>query len=151
MEYSTMTIKKNRNWKSGTSNHGTATRRFKSYKVRNKLEKKVLETLRENCPAFEGYETAKLIYTIPSSTHTYTPDFKVGTTYYETKGLWDTQDRQKMLYVIEQHPDKTFVMVFYNPYYKIYKNSKTTYAAWCDKKGIRWTTAKLLQKELTNG
>lgn len=140
-----MTTKTRR--KKGTLKNGT--RKFKNYSVRNRLEERVLSTLRDNCPEFEGYETDRLRYTIPSSRHYYTPDFKVGDTYYEAKGIWDSNDRKKMLLVRDQYPDKRFIMVFYNPYYRIYKGSKTTYAAWCDKHGLDWTTPEELKKALT--
>lgn len=127
------------------------TRRFKKYGVRNKLEQKVLSVLRDNTDNFEGYERDRLSYTVPESQHYYTPDFKVGDTYYEAKGIWDAEDRKKMLLVIAQYPHKKFVMVFYNQNYKIYKGSKTTYAMWCDKHQIAWTTPEQLTEELRNG
>lgn len=120
-------------------------RKWRNHGVRNKLESKVYDIL-EGLPEFDGYETESLDYTIPSSNHKYTPDFKVGDVYYETKGIWDSDDRKKMLLVRDQHPDKQFIMVFYNSNYKIYKGSKTTYAMWCDKHGIKWTTAKDLEE-----
>lgn len=138
----TMRQKKKGTWKNGT-------RKFKNYNVRNRLEQRVLETLQNGCPDFEGYETERLRYVIPESIHHYTPDFKVGDTFYETKGIWDSNDRKKMLLIRDQYQDYTFVLVFYNPHYRIYKGSKTTYAQWCDKHSIRWTTAEQLAKELS--
>ena len=133
--------------KKGTSKSGT--RKFKNYGVRNRLEQKVLDILSSTCSDFAGYETDKLRYIKPESYHIYTPDFKVGDTYYETKGIWDSDDRKKMLLVKDQYPNNTFVLVFYNPNYRIYKGSKTTYAAWCESHGFEWTTADQLAEELT--
>ena len=38
----------------------------------------------------------------------------------------------------EQYPEIDFRIVFYNANQKIKKGSKTTYAMWCDKHGIKW-------------
>lgn len=83
------------------------------------------------------YEPTRLPYTI---VHHYTPDFYDPSTdtYYETKGLWLAKDRTKLLEVMRQHPDLKIVMVFMNPNLKLSKTSKTTYAQWCDKKGVWW-------------
>jgi hypothetical protein len=84
-----------------------------------------------------AYEPIKLSYTLSCN---YTPDFvdHDNKTIYETKGLWEAQDRRKILAVKEQHPGWRIVMVFQQPTRKIAKLSKTTYAAWCDKHGIEW-------------
>lgn len=85
------------------------------------------------------YESLKLEYTIPESKHVYTPDFPVSPhIIIETKGRWVVEDRQKMLLIIKQYPDIDFRMVFYNANQKIKKGSKTSYADWCDKHGIKW-------------
>jgi len=63
------------------------------------------------------YEVTVLPYTIPESSHRYTPDFKVSDTcYIETKGKLDLADRSKMLLVKEQHPGIIFCMVFQRNY-----------------------------------
>lgn len=85
------------------------------------------------------YESLKLEYTIPESKHVYTPDFPVSPhIIIETKGRWVVEDRKKMLLIIKQYPDIDFRMVFYNANQKIKKGSKTSYADWCDKHGIKW-------------
>ena len=69
----------------------------------------------------------------------YTPDFPVSPhIVIETKGRWVLEDRQKMLLIIKQYPDIDFRIVFYNANQKIKKGSKTSYADWCDKHGIKW-------------
>jgi hypothetical protein len=56
----------------------------------------------------------------------------------EAKGVWTVEDRTKHLLIREQHPELDVRLVFQNANNKIRKGSKTTYAAWCDKKGIKW-------------
>lgn len=93
------------------------------------------------------YESIKLDYVIPESKHVYTPDFPVSPhIVIETKGRWVLEDRQKMLLLIEQYPDIDFRIVFYNANQKIKKGSKTSYADWCDKHGIKWSH-KILPQE----
>lgn len=90
------------------------------------------------------YEERKLKYLPAQKMRTYTPDFEIKTKsgkkiIVETKGYWTTDDRKKMLDVIQQHPDLDIRIVFQNPNAKIRKGSKTTYADWCQKfLGIPW-------------
>ncbi len=87
----------------------------------------------------DQYETIKLKYTVPASTHTYVPDFpQTQRLFIETKGIWDAADRKKMKLVIEQFPDKHFILYFQNARLKIHKQSTTTYADYCDKHNIEW-------------
>ena len=102
---------------------------------RSGLEEKVADLMVELNVKYE-YETERLDYTIA---HSYTPDFKLPNgIYLECKGLWEPEDRRKIKAVIEQHPDIDLRMVFQAPFNKISKKSKTTYAQWCDKHGIKW-------------
>ena len=85
------------------------------------------------------YESLTLPYTVPASKHTYTPDFPVGEhIIIETKGLFDLEDRKKMLLLKEQYPELDFRFVFQNANLKTDKRYKTTYADWCDKHGFLW-------------
>lgn len=105
---------------------------------RSGLENDVMEDIERN-GLEPNYEATKLEYIQPETRHTYTPDFHISPhIVIETKGRWVVEDRQKMLLVIEQHPDIDFRMVFYNANQKIKKGSKTTYGMWCDKHGIKW-------------
>lgn len=84
------------------------------------------------------YEQRKLKYLPEVKFRTYTPDFEITTKsgkkiIIETKGYWTVDDRKKMLWVVQQHPDLDIRMVFSNPNQKIAKGSKTTYAEWCQK------------------
>lgn len=89
-----------------------------------------------------SYETDKITYHVPSRISKYTPDFKLpkkgGFFYVETKGIWDLEDRKKHHYIKEQHPDIDIRFVFSNANNKLYKSSKTTYGAYCEKHGFRW-------------
>ena len=105
---------------------------------RSGLEDKIIKQL-EEYGLDPKYESVKLPYVIPKSHHIYTPDFPVcKSIVIETKGRWVLEDRQKMLLMIEQHPEIEFRMVFYNANQKIRKGSKTTYGMWCDKHNIKW-------------
>ena len=106
---------------------------------RSGLEEKVADLMVELNVKYE-YECTKLDYQIA---HSYTPDFKLPNgIYLECKGLWEPEDRRKIKVVIEQHPEIDLRMVFQSPFNKISKKSKTTYAQWCDKHGIKWTSFK---------
>ena len=58
---------------------------------------------------------------------------------WKPKGYWAPADRRKILAVKKDNPDMDLRMVFQAPYNKINKNSKTTYAMWCEKHDIPWT------------
>lgn len=105
---------------------------------RSGLEETIINQLVDN-GIEPNYEAVKLRYIVPETEHTYTPDFPVSKKIViETKGLWDVADRMKMLLVVKQHPEIDFRLVFSNANKKIKKGSKTSYAMWCDKNGIKW-------------
>ena len=109
----------------------------KTSKFRSKLEEKVAILLQELGITYE-YESTKVPYIIQ---HHYTPDFVLPNyTYLETKGYWDAADRRKILAVKKATPEIDLRMVFQSPYNKISKKSKTTYAMWCEKHDIPWTS-----------
>ncbi len=120
---------------------------------RSGLEVKIYEQLTDEKVDFE-YEPSdkKIVYTIPASEHTYTPDFVLTTEsgkrlYIETKGLWDYDDRYKHLLIKQQYPDLDIRFIFSRSKSKIRKRSKTTYADICEGhgrapfKGITWPYA----------
>ena len=85
------------------------------------------------------YETEKVPYIIPASTHHYHPDFKLPNGIFgETKGRFVIADRKKHLLIKAQHPELDIRFVFTNSRNKINKSSKTTYADWCDKNGFKY-------------
>jgi predicted nuclease of restriction endonuclease-like RecB superfamily len=97
------------------------------------------------------YEQERVKYQVE---RTYTPDFKLltksgKTIYIETKGWFQSSDRSKHKKIKEQHPDLDIRFVFQNSSNKLNKQSKTTYAQWCDKHGFKWAEA-LVPKEWVN-
>ena len=112
------------------------TKKKKTSKFRSGLEEQVAKLLSGLGVSYE-YESEKLGYTIE---HHYTPDFVLPNyVYLETKGYWSASDRRKILNVKKSNPEVDLRMVFQAPYNKINKNSKTTYAKWCEKHDIPWT------------
>ena len=109
----------------------------KTSKYRSGLEEKVADLLQGLGITYE-YESTKVPYTIQ---HHYCPDFILPNhVHLETKGYWDPNDRRKVLAVKRDNPDLDLRMVFQAPYNKVNKKSKTTYAMWCEKHAIPWTS-----------
>lgn len=83
------------------------------------------------------YESIKLPYVIE---HTYTPDFidPINKQIIEVKGRLDPSERAKLLAVVKQNPDWEVTVLFQYPNTKIAKGSKTSYAEWAAKNGIKW-------------
>ena len=109
----------------------------KTSKFRSNLEKNIADLLDGLGVSYE-YESEKLGYTIE---HTYTPDFVLPNyTYIEAKGYWSASDRRKILNVLKANPEIDLRMVFQSPYNTISKRSKTTYAKWCEKHDIPWSS-----------
>ena len=108
----------------------------KTSKFKSKLEERIA-TLFVTLGVQYEYESEKISYTIQ---HHYCPDFVLPNhVYLEAKGYWAPADRRKILAVKKDNPDMDLRMVFQAPYNKINKNSKTTYAMWCEKHDIPWT------------
>lgn len=122
-------------------------RRFKSQKqaslvlgYRSGLEEKISEQLNLLKVDF-SYETEKISYLQPAKKRSYKPDFittkKDGSKLYiETKGRLTASDRKKHEWVKDQNPSLDIRFVFTNSNTRIAKNSKTTYADWCNKHGF---------------
>jgi hypothetical protein len=113
--------------------------RYKKATFRSGFEDKVAAALTAKGIPYE-YEQHKISYLVPAQEHTYTPDFLLPNgIFIETKGVFDSQDRKKHLFIKEQYGDGYDIrFVFYNAHAPIYKGSKTTYATWCDKHGFKW-------------
>ena len=106
-------------------------------KFRSKLEENIANLL-EGLGVSYQYESEKLSYTIE---HNYTPDFVLPNyKYLEAKGYWSPEDRRKILNVKKSNPEIDLRMIFQAPYNTISKKSKTTYAKWCEKHDIPWTS-----------
>ena len=104
---------------------------------RSGLEERVADLMCELGVKYD-YEPTKIPYQIM---HAYTPDFLLPSgIFLECKGYFDPEDRRKIKAVKQQHPDIDLRMVFQSPYNKISKKSKTTYAKWCDRLDIPWTS-----------
>ena len=104
---------------------------------RSGLEERVADLLAELGVKYE-YESTKIPYVIQ---HNYTPDFLLPNgVYLECKGYWDADDRRKIKAVKTLNPDMDLRMVFQAPFNTISKKSKTTYAKYCEKLGIPWTS-----------
>ena len=102
---------------------------------RSGFESKLAHQLKRSGVDFE-YETLTIEYQRLS---TYTPDFILPNgIIIEAKGVWTVEDRAKHLLVREQHPHLDIRMVFMRASNKINKKSKTTYAMWCERKGIKY-------------
>ena len=109
----------------------------KTSKYRSGLEEKVANLLEGLGVSYE-YESKRVPYTIQ---HHYCPDFILPNhVLLETKGYWDAADRRKIKAVKKDNPELDLRMVFQAPFNKISKKSKTTYAQWCDKHDIPWTS-----------
>lgn len=115
---------------------------------RSGLEEKIALQLEKLGVQYE-YEKHKITYTVPVSTHRYTPDFLVNGMFIETKGIFTREDRQKHLYIQEQYPELDIRIVFSNASAKLYKGSKTTYGDWCTKNGILWANKSIPMEWLT--
>ncbi len=108
------------------------------YDFKSKFEETVSSHLQEQEREIQ-YEVDTIPFLQPEVKRKYKPDFKIAdNVYVECKGIFSVEDRKKMLWVREQHPDKTFYILFYNAYQKLRKGSTTTYAEWCDKHGFIW-------------
>jgi len=110
-------------------------KKTKTKTFRSKLEESVAALLDQVGAKYE-YESCQVAYTIQ---HLYNPDFILPSgVMLEAKGYWDAADRRKILAVVQDNPQLDLRMVFQAPYNKISKKSKTTYAQWCEKHGIKW-------------
>ena len=102
---------------------------------RSKLEENVADLLFQLKVDYE-YESRHFPYVIQ---HQYCPDFILPNgTILECKGYWSPADRRKIKQVVKDNPDLDLRMVFQNPFNRISKKSKTTYAKWCTRYGIKW-------------
>lgn len=123
-------------------------RRHNTGTYRSGLEK-VNSDLLKTFSIEPNYEQYYLEYVVPERKHKYTPDFVLPNgIIVETKGVWDAEDRKKHLLIKEQHPNLDIRFVFSRSATPIYKGSKTTYAAFCDKNGIPYADKKIPEEWL---
>jgi asparagine N-glycosylation enzyme membrane subunit Stt3 len=107
-------------------------------KYRSSLEDYVIADLKFRNINFK-YEATILQYVKTMTKHRYTPDITLDNgILVEIKGYFTSSDRKKHLLVKEQYPDLDIRFVFGNSKNKLNKNSKTTYADWCEKNNIKY-------------
>lgn len=103
---------------------------------RSGLEEKIANQISQSGQTF-AFEKFKIKWTKPESKHTYKPDFLLKNgIIVETKGLFQTSDRQKMKRIKEMYPALDIRFVFSNAQARIAKKSKTTYAMWAEANGF---------------
>lgn len=82
------------------------------------------------------YEAWEISYTVEK---VYTPDFRIGNFFVETKGYFPPEDRAKMIAVKKCNPDADIRLVFMKADSRLSNKSNTTYAQWADKHGFKWS------------
>ena len=110
----------------------------------NKEKRSALEEQVELALTGQGlspsYESEKFAYVLHRK---YRPDFKIesdhGPIHIEVKGWWPSNERSKLLAVFINNPTIRLFVALQRPQQKISKQSKTTYAMWCDKHFIPWS------------
>ena len=107
-------------------------------RTRSGLESKGLDILDRNGVDYK-YEPkeSKLNFIQPEKKRTYLPDVVIGKTIYEYKGIFSSEDMNKMKWVREANPEWEYILVFQrnNP---VRKGSKTRYSDWCEKNGFKY-------------
>lgn len=111
---------------------------------RSGLEEAIGKQLADAGVGYE-YESLAIPFVQPSKPRKYTPDYILLSNgiIVESKGLFESKDRQKHLMVKQQHPDLEIRFVFSNPNNRISKQSQTTYAKWAEDNGFKFA-AKLI-------
>ena len=101
-----------------------------------------------------AYEPVTFAYEPLLKQRTYKPDYVLPNgIVIETKGRFVTADRQKHKALKAQHPDIDLRFIFSNANARISKQSKTTYAKWCETNGFKYadkTLPPVWVKEPTN-
>jgi hypothetical protein len=106
---------------------------------RSGLEGKVAKQIKARTGRSADYESHVIRYDQPLTHKRYTPDFVLPNgIIIETKGRFVTKDRQKHVFIKQQHPLLDIRFVFDNPRARISKSSKTTYAMWCKRYGFQF-------------
>lgn len=105
-------------------------------KYRSKYEAAVAASLEKRGLAYQ-YEPVSLAYKIEA---VYTPDFILPNgVIVETKGLFDSDDRRKMVAVKEQHPHLDIRLCFMKADVKLSRAPRSiTYWQWAERHGFLW-------------
>lgn len=113
---------------------------------RSGLEDQLADWLRSKGQDFT-YETFKIPFKQPETARSYTPDFALPNgIIVETKGMFQTADRQKHKWIKAQHPHLDIRFVFSNSRAKLSKGSPTSYGMWCEQYGFLYAD-KLIPQE----
>jgi hypothetical protein len=126
-----------------TYKEANAVKRGILYGYRSGLEETVAKQIEEaGHPVV--FEADKFSYTWPARNSKYTPDFRItrkdGSVFYvETKGRFETKDRQKHILLKETQNAPEIRFVFSRSKTKISKGSPTSYAKWCDDHGFQYS------------
>lgn len=108
------------------------------YGFRSGLEEVIAAELDDAGVSYK-YEGTPIEFVQPAKPRKYSPDFRLPDgSIIETKGRFVTADRQKHLMIKAQHPDLKIRFLFNNPNARISKQSRTTYAMWCEKHGFEY-------------
>ena len=110
----------------------------------NKEKRSALEEQVELALTGQGlspsYESERFAYVLHRK---YRPDFKIesdhGPIHIEVKGWWPSNERSKLLAVFINNPTIRLFVALQRPQQKISKQSKTSYAMWCDRHFIPWS------------
>lgn len=118
---------------------------MRRHKFRSDFELSLAYKLSEANLQYE-YETEKISY--QPKIKNYTPDFWFPdyNFFVEAKGKFDAADRAKHLLIKKQNPDIDIRFVFQRARNKIRKNSKTTYAMWCERHNFLWAESSCPQE-----
>jgi hypothetical protein len=105
-------------------------------RFRSKFEAAVAASLKKRGLPF-NYEGQALPYKIEAI---YTPDFILPNgVIVETKGLFDSDDRRKMVAVKEQHPELDIRLCFMKADVKLSRAPRSlTYWQWAERHGFLW-------------
>lgn len=100
------------------------------------FEADILRELAAKKVAF-SYESLTIPYERPARKTYYKPDILLPNgVIVEVKGEFPTADRQKHKLIKQQHPELDIRFVFQNSRRRISKQSRTTYAMWCETHGF---------------
>ena len=120
-------------------------------KRRSKFEETFELSLKQKGIKYE-YEPQKFEYTVIK---TYTPDFKIGNMYIETKGYHKgiAEWMQNLKWIRKSHPKMDLRIIFDHsiPKKKIRKGAKMNFGQWADKQNILWAEMKLPQSWIEAG
>lgn len=102
---------------------------------RSRFEDKIEGQLQSAAVSYR-YEHLRIPYHVERF---YKPDFVLDNgIMLEVKGFFTGADRSKHLLIQAQHPELDIRFIFQNANNRLSKQSKTTYAGWCEKHGFKW-------------